>query len=421
MDDSDEEDEDGGNYVLHVRTAMLEVKKGAITAIGEMTAHSGAAFVPHLEEVMQVLQKAAGNWHPIIKCEVADALPSLVMPSIMAYHEGDLNWTKGDIAGSNPMSAHTQALARAVLTELIGLMKDDDKSTVGKACEGIQSVIECCGPHALLPVANECLTQTFEILNRTAPCLTVDEAYGEYPEDDDDHDVVMQAACDLVGAFGRVMGAQFVQYLPQFLPAICNYAKSSRPPSDRSMAVGCLSELAQELEGGIADHWQSVFLPATLQGLNDPDENVKRNAAFCAGVCCEHLGERAVNDYSQIFQALSPLFNINVMASGVQSDSSAACMDNAAAAVCRMIMTSANHVPLEHVLPAMLSALPLKTDMTENETVYKCLLGLLHMNHPEAQKYKGELRRIFSAALADDSKVEDEVKEKIKHVLPSLQ
>jgi importin-4 len=419
LDDSDEEDEEGGNYVLHVRTALLEVKKGAITAIGEMTAHTGAAFCPFLEEVVQVLQKAASNWHPLIKCEVADALPSLIMPSIAAYHGGELQWTKGDLTGPNPLSQHTQALVEAILTELIALMKDDDKSTVGKACEGIQSVIEICGPHALLPVANECLTNTFELLSKTAPCVAAEEMYGEFPEDDDDHDVVMQAACDLVGGFGRVMGAQFAQYLPQFLPAICNYGKTSRPPSDRSMAVGCLSELAQELEGAIADHWQGVFLPAVVQGLNDADENVKRNAAFCAGVCCEHLKERAVGGYPQILQSLSPLFSISV-AGGALAEGTAACVDNAAAAVARMIMASPSHVPMAQVLPAMLNVLPLKTDMTENETVYKCIGGLLEMNHPEIVSRKAEVRRIFMAAVAPDSKVDDELKAKLNQMLPSL-
>jgi hypothetical protein len=43
------------------------------------------------------------------------------------------------------------------------------------------------------------------------------------------------------------------------------------------------------------------------------------------------------------------------------------------------------------------------------------------MNHPEAQKHKGEFKRIFTAAIADESKVEDEVKEKLKQALPSLQ
>ena len=90
--------------------------------------------------VMTVLQKAANNWHPLIKSEVADAMPNLVVPSVSAYHSGEIQWTKGDVNGANPMSQHTAAIVSAVLTELIALLKDDDKTTVAKACEGISSI-----------------------------------------------------------------------------------------------------------------------------------------------------------------------------------------------------------------------------------------------------------------------------------------
>jgi hypothetical protein len=241
--------------------------------------------------------------------------------------------------------------------------------------------------------------------------------YGEQPEDDDDHDIVTQAACDLVGAFGRVMGAQFSQYLPQFLPAVCAYTKSSRPPRDRSMAIGWLSEVAQELEAAIFEHWPTVFLPAILAGLSDPSEVVKRNAAFCAGVCCEHLRESISDAYPQLLQGIEVLFHIDPNS----GDSAAACIDNAAAAVTRMIMASPAHVPLPQVLPALLKLLPLKTDMTENETVYTCLLGLLQMNQPDILGQKEELRRVFSLATAETSKVEEEIQEKLKLALPALQ
>jgi hypothetical protein len=416
LDDSDDEDNEG-NYVLHVRTALLEVKKGAITALGEMAAHTGTNFCPHLEECMQVLQKAAGNWHPLVKCEVADAFPSLIIPSIAAYHNGEIEWKKGDLSGPNPLSAHTQAIVGAVMQELIALMMDDDKSTVGKACEALQSVIELCGPHAMAPMANELLSNTHALLNKTAPCQEADQMYGELPDDDDDHDVVTQAACDLVGGFGRVMGAQFAPYLPQFLPAICEYGKSSRPPSDRSMSVGCLSEIAQELEVAIADHWKSVFLPAVLAGLADADDNVKRNSAFCAGVCCEHLKDQAASDFQSILQVMGPIFSINI---ANENDSSAACIDNAAAAVARMIMASPTHVPLPQVLPAFLRVLPLKTDMTENDTVYACLLGLLQMNHPDMVANVPEVKRIFNEACQEGSKVDDETKHKLQQTLQTL-
>jgi len=417
LDDSDDEDEGAGNYVLHVRTALLEVKKGAITAIGELSVHTGAAFSPHLESVMQVLQKAAKNWHPLIKSEVADALPNMVIPSVSAYHNGEIQWTKGDVSCPNPMSQHTTAIVSAVLTELIALTKDDDKNTVSKACEGIQSVIELCGPYSLLPVANDCLTCTHALLTKTAPCQVSEELLGETPEDDDDHDVVTQTACDLVGGFCRVMGDQFCQYLPQFLPAVCVYAKSSRPARDRSMAIGWLSEVAQELEGAIFDYWQTVFLPATLAGLGDPSEEVKRNSAFCAGICCEVLKERVTGDYQQILQGLEPLFGMD----SSTGDAVAACVDNAAACVARMIVAQPASFPMRQVLPAFLRLLPLKTDMTENETVYNCLLGLIQIGHPEALVQKAEFRRIFTAAISPESKVDEEVQLRLKQASPALQ
>ena len=415
LDDSDDEG-DNGQYVLHVRTALLEVKKGAITALGEMAAHTGTSFCPHLEACMTVLVKAASNWHPLIKAEAADAFPSMVIPSIAAYHGGELKWTKGD-TNSGQLSQHTTALVQAVLTEEIALMKDEDKTTVGKACEAVQSVIELCGPHALSLVLTDALSNTHDLLSKNAPCQTADEMYAEYGDDDDDHDVFMQATCDLVGGFCRVMGQHFAQFLPQFLPAVCEYAKPSRPGSDRSMAVGCLSEVAQELEGAIAEHWNSTFLPAVMNGLADEDVNVRRNAAFCAGICCEHLKGQVVGDYQQMLHLLGQNFSLDASA----SESTAACVDNSAAAVARMIMASPESVPLAQVFPVFLTALPLKVDMTENQTVFHCLLGLLSMNHPEALSRKDEIKRIFAEATQESSKVDAETKASIQSALQSLQ
>jgi hypothetical protein len=412
LDDSDDEDNYGSNLVLQVRTALLDAKKGAITAIGEIATHCGDAFHPFLETGISLLQKSAKNWHPIIKAEVAEAFPSMVNASVAVHHGGDVQWTKGDITGPSPLSPQTTAVASVVLNELVILMSEDDTETVGKACEGIQNVIELCGPHSLAIVANECLQNTHGLLSRTAPCQEDDEY-----EDDDDHDSYMTSVCDLVGAFARVMGSHLVQYLPTFLPAVLFYAKQSRPSSDRAMAIGCLGEIAQGLEGGIKDYWASTFYPTVLSGLADEDSNVKRNAAFCSGVCCEVLGDSVASDYLPLLQALSPLFHVDPN----QGDSAAACVDNAAAAVCRMISACPNNVPIPQVLPVVLKVLPLKNDVTENDTVYKCLLGLLQMNHPDVISQKHELSRVFAEAAADGSDVDDEIKEKLKMALTSLQ
>lgn len=415
LGDSDDELDDG-NYVINVRTALLEAKKGAITAIGEISAHCGDSFVPFLDKTVPLLQKAAQNWHPLIKAEVAEALPSLITPVICSEHGGSIEWTKGDVNGTSPMGQRTTTLANMILTDLLSLMKDSDKQTVGKACSSVQKVIETCGPHSLSIIANECLEMVHNLLIKTAPCQILEDVEEVYDDEDDDHDSFMTSVCDLVGGLCRVMGVHFSQFFPQFLPAICNYAKSSRPVSDRAMAIGCLGEIAEELEVGIKDVWKNIFVPAIYAGLNDEDYSVRRNAAFCAGVCCAGLGEFAIPEYGQILQAVGNLFTID----SEISDSSAAAVDNACACVSRMIMVSPTNVPLSQVLPVILSKLPLKNDMTENETVYTCLLGLLQMNNSDALALKDDFKRVFLQAIGEDSQVDDDIKEKIKSALPAF-
>ena len=415
LDDSDDEDEDG-NYVFHVRTALVEVKKGAITALGEMAAHCGASFCPYLENSMQVLQKSSSNWHPIIKCEAADAFPSMIVPSIAAYHNGEIQWTKGDLQNVTYLSQHTAALVHAVLNEELALMDDEDKAVVGKACEAVQSVIELCGPQALSSVLQGVIGKTLALLRREAPCQAADDWYSEGPDDDDDeHDAFMQAVCDLVGAMAGVMGEHFGQCLNEFLPAICEYAKTSRPPSDRAMAVGCLSEICEELGQATAPHWKNVFLPVILQLLADEDHSVKRNAAYCAGTACENLKEFAAADYPALLQGLGPLFSLDTNS---DVDAVQACVDNSAAAVARMIMAQPHQVPLAEVLPVFFRVLPLKSDMSENPTIYKCVIGI--MQHPEAAKLKPEIVRIFREATSANSRVDDETKQKIQQAMSTM-
>ena len=91
-------------------------------------------------------------------------------------------------------------------------------------------------------------------------------------------------------------------------------------------------------------------------------------------------GESMVPYYLELLQALHPLFSLT------SKGTEGGVVDNAAAAVARMIMAVPAAVPMEQVLPVLLSALPLKTDRSENESVYTCLLGLIHLRHPEAMR-----------------------------------
>ena len=51
-----------------------------------------------------------------------------------------------------------------------------------------------------------------------------------------DHDhVLMDSVADLVGVLAKAWGAAFAPVFQEFLPAILEFAKGSRPATDRSM------------------------------------------------------------------------------------------------------------------------------------------------------------------------------------------
>ena len=72
------------------------------------------------------------------------------------------------------------------------------------------------------------------------------------------------------------------------------------------------------------------------------------------------------------------------------------------------------------MLPYILRSLPLKNDMTENETVYRCLLRLLEMNQEDAVSCKAEIKRIFQEACTGNSKAGPELKSELAAAIGSL-
>jgi importin-4 len=140
------------------------------------------------------------------------------------------------------------------------------------------------------------------------------------------------------------------------------------------MAIGCFAELLEYMGSSAAAHLPSIA-PVIQAGLADPSPAVRRNACFAVGmmVCC--APEAMVPHFPALLGAVAPFFEVSHEQDG-------ALADNACSCVARMIKASTESVPTEQVLPALLGALPLKQDFTENENVYSCLAGLLEGKHP---------------------------------------
>lgn len=117
--------------------------------------------------------------------------------------------------------------------------------------------------------------------------LADDEGLLEEDEQAEYDALLITGASDLVGALAAVLGANFVPYARVFIPHIAKYYKKSKPSSERSMAMGCLGEIANGMSTGITEFTEQLF-PLIVKGLSDEEDEVRSNAAFAIGALCQN-------------------------------------------------------------------------------------------------------------------------------------
>ena len=69
------------------------------------------------------------------------------------------------------------------------------------------------------------------------------------------------------------------------------------------MAAGALAELCATLGSNVAEYVPKV-LPILFRELRSADGGNRRNAAFCAGVFCQHAPDQMQAQLGQLLQVL---------------------------------------------------------------------------------------------------------------------
>ncbi|KAG5193038.1 armadillo-type protein [Tribonema minus] len=427
-DDDDDSDASGSSIdaeayskMLGVHTAELDKKKAALLALGGLAEFAPAPFEPHLQAVMECLRANTESWHSEIRSEVCNCLKSVAGVSVAVHPPAEEEWVAGQTI---PLHPHTTQLTSAVVMLLLKVMKEDvDSAVVAHACAALGGVLAQIGPMALTPHLNETMQLVAQFLTGKAPCQETDveddDDSGPRPtgsgdeEEEEDDDAngsdgdLDEAVSDLIGELARVIGPPFSSFFDTFLPMLLKRTRGSNPASERQTYMGAIAEVMQVL-GPVGPRYVPSVMPAVRKGLKDSDSRVVRNTCFCAGVLAEGAGESITPHVLELLQLLAPIFQ-----KAGKGSTEGGLLDNAAAAVARIVMAAPGAVPMEQVLPALLSALPLKVDAQENETVYGCVIGLLKMRHPAALASLPAIMTVLAKALAEGSIADDAVKAKI--------
>ncbi|KAL1684221.1 armadillo-type protein [Schizophyllum commune] len=374
--------------LLETNSAVAIEKEIAADSIGTLFAATRGHFLPYVEQCTMELTELCNHYYEGVRKSAVDSLLEIVR-------------TFFDISQESPEGSaaqHTKDLVKHIMPQLIEMFEsEDNKSVASGLCVALAETINKMGEFFTEGYEEQLCKIAIVILEQKAYCQTdpdQDESE-EAPEDSAELEgVLIGSACDLVSSMAIALGEKFQAAFQTFFPLITKYYKKTRSLTERSSAIGCLSEIIGGMEGSITPFTEPL-MELFHRALHDSEPEVQGNAAFAVGLLVQHSQMDLSAQVVPILAALRPLFDS-------PSDAPAPRLharDNAAGAVGRMISRNTAAVPLDQVLPVWIQSLPLKNDFQENAPVYRALFHLFRTNSAALQPYLDHLLQIFAYVL----------------------
>ncbi|KAL1248814.1 hypothetical protein QQF64_022132 [Cirrhinus molitorella] len=385
-DDADDEDEEGDAVLdeegetevddrdvagFSVENAYIDEKEDACDALGEIAFNTGVAFQPFLESSFQQVYELRDFPHEDVRRAAFGAMGQFCRAQHKVWKE-------------NPTEANHQALHKLLQVVLPcfleAVRQDRERRVVMAILESMNAVIKSCQGEALqAPGTLAEISNTIkDVLKKKTVCQDVGGDEADDDEQQAEFDAMLQEfAGEGIPVLASAVPAEtFYPHLNDLLPLIMSKAKSSSTEADRSFSIGTIGETLLSLAGvaggrAVAGRLSNRLLPVLVAGVKDSDAEVRNNSVFALGVLAQAAGPIIASDFPMMLSLFSNLLS---------KESDLRVIDNLCAALCRMIMSHVEGVPLEQVFPALVSRLPLKEDMEENKTIYSCLTFLYSHN-----------------------------------------
>ncbi|KAM8881865.1 importin-4 [Synchiropus picturatus] len=388
LDDDDEDDEDnekdGVNDVeisleddseadIHdatgfsVENAYIDEKEDACDALGEIAYNTGAIFLPFLESSFQQVYEMRDFPHEDVRRSAFGAM-------------GQFCRTLHNVWKENCTEANYQALHKLIDVLLPcffdTVRTETERHVVMGVLEAMNNVIKTCKAEVFKNPAylKEVSHVIRDVLKKETACQDAGGDEGDDDEQQAEYDSMLQecAGEGIPLVASAVPAESFAPFLNDLLPLIISRTKSSATVADKSFYIGTIGEILEALVGvtggrGLAGRLSNRLLPVLVVGMKDADSEVRNNSAFGLGCLAEAAGPIVTSDYPMMLSVFSNM---------LVRESNPRVIDNVCAALCRMMISNVDAVPLEQVVPAVVTRLPLKKDMEENKTVFRCLTML---------------------------------------------
>ncbi|KAG1056451.1 hypothetical protein G6F43_001668 [Rhizopus delemar] len=402
MDDDDEFE----NY--HFNSPLADEKELAAETLGELFENTKSHYLPYLDVSLVELQKLTGHLSEGVRRSATQSLFTFLKT---VYVMSDpVAWVPGT---TYVVHESVQNLIDTIIPMTVEFWKEEeDRLTVAQTCQKFMSAIRLMGSIVINGCLEDVCNYLLEIYQKKSVCQQAfDDDDDEYEEEDlESETMLISSASDLVAALCEAVGPNFSSSFEVYLPYILKYYKPTKSSTERAMAIGCLGQSITGIKFTITPHTERL-LQVFIKACSDEDECVRSNAAFALGCLALHSQIDLSAHYSQLLNALSPLFN---------DQNSFSTTDNAAGAVARLIIAHPEAVPLDQVLPVFINALPLKTDYEENEPVFECIFKLFGANNSFVFNNLPQLLHVFVKVLSGNDQLKEDTRNHLIELVRAL-
>uniref|UniRef100_A0A673LM73 Importin-4-like n=1 Tax=Sinocyclocheilus rhinocerous TaxID=307959 RepID=A0A673LM73_9TELE len=239
---------------------------------------------------------------------------------------------------------------------LEAVRQDRERQVVMAILESMNAVIKSCQGEALQApgILAEISNTIKDVLKKKTVCQDVGGDEADDDEQQAEYDAMLQEfAGEGIPVLASAVPAEtFYPHLNDLLPLIMMITdKSSCTEADRSFSIGTIGETLHSLvdvAGGrvVAGRLSNRLLPVLVAGVKDGDAEVRNNGVFALGALAQAAGPIIASDYPVMLSLFSNLLS---------KESDLRVIDNLCAALCRMIMSHVQGVPLEQVTSVFIS------------------------------------------------------------------
>ncbi|KAL9631360.1 MAG: hypothetical protein Q9204_004262 [Flavoplaca sp. TL-2023a] len=423
LDGMEDDDDDSDWADLQAVTAVAQEKEIAVEVVGDIVTHLTRDYIPYIEKTVEIILPLTEHAYEGVRRGAIGTLYRLYA-AVWGLQPDEIQKWKPGLPLQQKPTDEVVKLGEVIATATLAIWnEEEDRATVTEINRNLAATLKLTGPSLVSnPATMTSLSQTvLSLLNKQHTCQLDMGPFDSNSSPDDldpgviessEYDwLVIDTALDVIVSLAQVLGPTFSEFYKLVEKSILRFASSSES-YERATAVGVLAECIRGMDSAVTPYTSSLF-KILMHRLQDEDAGVKSNAVFAIGLLVANSeDEREIGkNFNNILTKLEPLLG----------EEEARTKDNAAGCVGRMISSYQDKVPLEMVLPALVSVLPLKEDFEENAPVWGCLVRLYSEGEPTILGLTPKMLPILEHVLGPpEEQLDDETREQVVQLVKFL-